>query len=257
MLPSPHHSRSGLANGRSRELVFRRTARPGRARRRLRGTQPCLGRVNRPARSSARSPRTRSPTSTHPACGRQSGDRDQRGRPRLGGRGRASGLPPALPERLRLPLPAAGLELPHRETAAQRGAWRWSASRPRRGLPARRRSRWPERSQFAVARRRSLSPSDHRRPVACELFVAGRAAHTLMQRGRRRRGPRGASGPASDRSAASNAKWTPPLGTGGHLGAQIEEKRTQFATIVPSTLRRENVRNCRDYAAVREIQAHD
>ena len=40
-LPSPHHSRSGLANGRSRELVFRRTARPGRARRRLRGTQPC------------------------------------------------------------------------------------------------------------------------------------------------------------------------------------------------------------------------
>jgi hypothetical protein len=25
----------------------------------------------------------------------------------------------------------------------------------------------------------------------------------------------------------------------------------------PSTLRRENVRNCRDYATVREIQAHD
>ena len=38
------------------------------------------------------------------------GDRGQRGRPLLGGRGRAPGLPPALPERLHLPLPAAGLE---------------------------------------------------------------------------------------------------------------------------------------------------
>ena len=41
---------------------------------------------------------------------RQRGDRDQRGRPLLGGRGRAPGLPPPLPERLQLPLPAAGLE---------------------------------------------------------------------------------------------------------------------------------------------------
>jgi hypothetical protein len=41
---------------------------------------------------------------------RQSGDRDQRGRPLLGGRGRAPGLPPAHPERLHLPLPPAGLE---------------------------------------------------------------------------------------------------------------------------------------------------
>ena len=220
-----------------------------------------VGRVNRPARSSARSPRTRSPTSTHPACGRQNGDRDQRGRPRLGGRGRASGLPPALPERLRLPLPAAGLKAatprdrrPTRRLALVRES-------PSQGLPARRRSRWPERAQFAVARHRSLRPSDHRRPVARELFVAGRAAHTLMQRSRRRRGPRRASGPASDRSAASNAistpKWAPPLGTGGRLGTQIQEKRTQFASIEPSTLRRENVWNCRDYAAVREIQAHD
>ena len=111
MLPSPHHSRSGLANGRSHELVFRRTARPGRARRRSPG-HPTLSPagLTDSARNSARSPRTRSPTSTHPACGLQRGDRDQRGRPRLGGRGRASGLPPALPERLRLPLPAAGLE---------------------------------------------------------------------------------------------------------------------------------------------------
>src|SRR4051794_33761218 len=41
---------------------------------------------------------------------RQGGDRGQRGRPLLGGRARAPGLPPALPERLHLPLPAAGLE---------------------------------------------------------------------------------------------------------------------------------------------------
>ena len=41
---------------------------------------------------------------------RQGRDRDQRGRPVLGGRARAPGLPPALPERLHLPLPAAGLE---------------------------------------------------------------------------------------------------------------------------------------------------
>ena len=41
---------------------------------------------------------------------RQSRDRDQRGRPLLGGRARAPGLPPALPERLHLPLPTAGLE---------------------------------------------------------------------------------------------------------------------------------------------------
>ena len=38
--------------------------------------------------------------------------------PALGGRGRAPGLPPAHPKRLHVPLPAAGLELPHRETAA-------------------------------------------------------------------------------------------------------------------------------------------
>ena len=41
---------------------------------------------------------------------RQGRDRDQRGRPLLGGRARAPGLPPAHPERLHLPLPAAGLE---------------------------------------------------------------------------------------------------------------------------------------------------
>ena len=41
---------------------------------------------------------------------RQGGDRDQRGRSLLGGRARAPGLPAALPERLHLPLPAAGLE---------------------------------------------------------------------------------------------------------------------------------------------------
>ena len=41
---------------------------------------------------------------------RQGGDQDQRRRPLLGGRARAPGLPPALPERLHLPLPAAGLE---------------------------------------------------------------------------------------------------------------------------------------------------
>ena len=49
---------------------------------------------------------------------RQGGDRGQRGRPVLGGRARAPGLPPALPERLHLPLPAPRLEAPHRETAA-------------------------------------------------------------------------------------------------------------------------------------------
>ena len=41
---------------------------------------------------------------------RQGRDRDQRGGPVLGGRARAPGLPPALPQRLHLPLPAAGLE---------------------------------------------------------------------------------------------------------------------------------------------------
>ena len=41
---------------------------------------------------------------------RQGRHRGQRGRPVLGGRGRAPGLPPALPQRLHLPLPAAGLE---------------------------------------------------------------------------------------------------------------------------------------------------
>ena len=41
---------------------------------------------------------------------RQGRDRDQRGRPLLGGRARAPGLPPAHPERLHLPLPAGGLE---------------------------------------------------------------------------------------------------------------------------------------------------
>jgi peptide-methionine (S)-S-oxide reductase len=41
---------------------------------------------------------------------RQGGDRGQRGGSLLGGRGRASGLPAALPERVQLPLPAAGLE---------------------------------------------------------------------------------------------------------------------------------------------------
>ena len=40
----------------------------------------------------------------------QGRDRAQRGRPLLGGRARAPGLPPALPERLHVPLPAAGLE---------------------------------------------------------------------------------------------------------------------------------------------------
>src|SRR3954469_20124248 len=40
----------------------------------------------------------------------QGGDRGQRGRALLGGRARAPGLPPALSERLHLPLPAAGLE---------------------------------------------------------------------------------------------------------------------------------------------------
>ena len=41
---------------------------------------------------------------------RQGGDRDQRGRPLLGGRAGAPGLPAAVPQRLHLPLPAAGLE---------------------------------------------------------------------------------------------------------------------------------------------------
>ena len=45
-----------------------------------------------------------------PASGRQGRHRDHRGRPFLGGRARAPGLPPADPERLHLPLPAARLE---------------------------------------------------------------------------------------------------------------------------------------------------
>ena len=48
---------------------------------------------------------------------RQGRDQDQRGRPLLGGRGRRSGLPPALSGRLQL-LPAAGPEAANRETAA-------------------------------------------------------------------------------------------------------------------------------------------
>jgi hypothetical protein len=57
--------------------------------------------------------------------------------------------------------------------------------------------------------------------------------------------------------AIPTPKCTPPLGTEGHLGAQIHEERMQFASIEPWSLRRENVRDCRDYAAVREIQVHD
>ena len=41
---------------------------------------------------------------------RQGRDRGQRGRHLLGGRARAPGLPPEVPQRLHLPLPAAGLE---------------------------------------------------------------------------------------------------------------------------------------------------
>ena len=53
-----------------------------------------------------RLPRRRSPTSTPPACGREGRHRRERGRPVLGGRARAPGLPTADPERLHLPLRA-------------------------------------------------------------------------------------------------------------------------------------------------------
>ena len=49
---------------------------------------------------------------------RQGRDRDQRGRPLLGGRGRRSGLLPALSRRLRAPFPQRGAEVVGRETAA-------------------------------------------------------------------------------------------------------------------------------------------
>src|ERR1700733_7274928 len=42
---------------------------------------------------------------------RQGGDRGQSGRRLLGGRARAPGLPGALPQRIHLPLPPAGLEV--------------------------------------------------------------------------------------------------------------------------------------------------
>ena len=48
-----------------------------------------------------------------------------------------------------------------------------------------------------------------------------------------------------------------PLGTETHLSAQIGEKRTQFARIEPLPLGRVNLLNCRYFAAVREISAHD
>src|SRR4051812_30581320 len=53
----------------------------------------------------------------------QRGDRAQRGRPLLGGRARAPGLPPALPERLHLPLPAAELEAAPPRDRGVRGAF--------------------------------------------------------------------------------------------------------------------------------------
>jgi hypothetical protein len=47
------------------------------------------------------------------------------------------------------------------------------------------------------------------------------------------------------------------LGTEAHVGAQIGNKRTQFADIEPMLLDRENPVNCRDSAAVRDILLHD
>ena len=79
---------------------------------------PATGRPSStPATSRSGSPRTRSPTSTPPACGRARwSPRSTPGRPVLGGRARAPGLPGEVPQRLHLPLRPAGLE-----AAAPRG----------------------------------------------------------------------------------------------------------------------------------------
>jgi hypothetical protein len=191
------------------------------------------------------------------ACCRQSGDLDQRGRPVWEAEAEHQDYLQRYPNGYAFHFPRPGWNChtarPPPNAALGVGPRVVLAGGCRRGAGLAGRSAHSLLSPVAA---RSVHPTTVD-PSHASCFVASRAAHTLMQRGRRRRGPRGASGPASDRSAASNAKWTPPSGTGGHPGAQIEEKRTQFATIVPSTLRRENVRNCRDYAAVREIQAHD
>ena len=133
ILVTPRRSRSsstpsGSPTGTSSSSSSRSTTRRPRTARATTRLQLPLRDLLLRATSSARSPRTRSPTSKPQAVARQGRDRDQRGRPVLGGRARAPGLPPALPGRLHLPLPAAGLEA---ATPRDRGLTAAGATAPR------------------------------------------------------------------------------------------------------------------------------
>ena len=169
-----------------------------------------VGRVNRPARSSARSPRTRSPTSTHPACGVQRGDRDQRAVPVWEAEAEHQDYLQRYPNGYACHFPRPGWKLPHRETAAQRGARRWSASRPRRGLPARRRSRWPERASCCrpspLAQSIRPPPTRRTRVVRCRP----RGPHPDATWSAATRSSRGLR-PASERSGCEQCDLKPEV----------------------------------------------
>ena len=185
---TPRRSRSSSTPSRSRTATCsssssRSTTRRRRTARATTWAAATARRSSTRATSRSRSPRTRSPTSTPPASGRaRSSPRSSRPA-LLGGRARAPGLPPADPERLHLPLRAAGLE------AA-------ASARPRRSQLRK------HEISSASSSASSCSPSWPRPPLLALLLLALLCRLAWVGRRKRRHVGVDVEGPASGDGAA-------------------------------------------------------